>query len=63
MDDNVLYANTRLAESNAEFVEHAARPVRERKLELLAQLDRLAPPTAILASNTSSLSFASMAAI
>ena len=48
--------------ADRDYVIEAAPEKLELKLELLAQLDRLAPSTAILASNTSSLSFASMAA-
>ena len=57
-----IATSTDLAQTVAgcDYVIEAAPEKIELKRELLAQLDRLAPPTAILASNTSSLSFASM---
>ncbi len=46
----------------ADLVIEAAPEQIELKVELFAELDRLAPPAAILASNTSSLSITEMAA-
>lgn len=48
--------------ADRDYIIEAAPEKIELKLDLLARLDRMAPPHAILASNTSSLSFASMAA-
>ena len=47
--------------ANRDYIIEAAPEKIELKLDLLARLDRMAPPHAILASNTSSLSFESMA--
>jgi 3-hydroxybutyryl-CoA dehydrogenase len=59
-----LRAVTSLDEAarNADLVIEAVPEKIELKLELFAQLDRVAPPHAILASNTSSLSITEMAA-
>jgi 3-hydroxybutyryl-CoA dehydrogenase len=50
------------AVADADFVVEAASEQTELKFRLFADLDRLAPPHAILASNTSSISITSLAA-
>ena len=39
MEDNVVYAKNRLAKSNAEFVERAARLIREANKEVASPAD------------------------
>ena len=39
MEDNVVYAKNRLAKSNAEFVERAARLIREANKEVASPSD------------------------
>ena len=51
------------AVSHADLVIEAAPEKIDLKVQLFAELDRLAPPHAILASNTSSLSITEMAAV
>jgi uncharacterized protein (DUF849 family) len=39
MEDNILYAKNRLAKSNAELVERAARLIREAQKEVASPAD------------------------
>ncbi|MDP3773830.1 MAG: 3-hydroxybutyryl-CoA dehydrogenase [Gemmatimonadales bacterium] len=57
-----ITTSTELAAADGELVIEAASEDRDLKLSLFAELDRLAPKTAILASNTSSISITSLAA-
>jgi 3-hydroxybutyryl-CoA dehydrogenase len=57
-----ITTSTELAAADGELVIEAASEDRDLKLSLFAQLDRLAPQHAILASNTSSISITSLAA-
>src|SRR5207245_3324627 len=50
------------AVSSADFIIEAAPERIELKLSLLADVEKLAPPSAVIASNTSSLSVTEMAA-
>jgi 3-hydroxybutyryl-CoA dehydrogenase len=56
-------ANLEEAVSKADFVLEAVPEILDLKKELFAKLDRLAPPHAILASNTSGLSITEMGSV
>jgi len=57
------FTSLEAAVGKADFVLEAVPEILELKKEVFAQLDRLAPPHAILASNTSGLSITAMASV